>query len=76
MKPREVMHPPLAYKDEKFLESEDARSLRILAEYLSLLKISSEPGCEQLRELQRLRWSPVQIRPPRPKCFLKAHKHF
>jgi uncharacterized protein (TIGR00730 family) len=37
MKPREVIHPPLAYKDEKFLESEDARSLRILAEYLQPL---------------------------------------
>ncbi|MGZ4853510.1 MAG: LOG family protein [Halobacteriota archaeon] len=37
MKPREVMHPQLAYKDEKFLESEDARSLRILAEYLQPL---------------------------------------
>jgi uncharacterized protein (TIGR00730 family) len=37
MKPREVIHPPLAYKDEKFLEDEDARSLRILAEYLQPL---------------------------------------
>ena len=38
MKPRQVMHPPLAYKEEKFLESEDARSLRILAEYLQPLR--------------------------------------
>ena len=38
MKPLEVMHPLLAYKDESFLESEDARSLRILAEYLQPLR--------------------------------------
>jgi uncharacterized protein (TIGR00730 family) len=38
MKPREVKHPPLGYKDEKFLESEDARPLRILAEYLQPLR--------------------------------------
>jgi uncharacterized protein (TIGR00730 family) len=37
MKPREVTHPPLAYKDEEFLEREDARPLRILAEYLQPL---------------------------------------
>jgi len=37
MKPREVIHSPLAYKDEKFLENEDARPLRILAEYLQPL---------------------------------------
>jgi len=37
MKPREMTQPPLAYKDEKFLDSEDARSLRILAEYLQPL---------------------------------------
>src|SRR6185503_15111725 len=33
------MHPqPLAYRDEEFLESEEARPLRILAEYLEPLK--------------------------------------
>ena len=33
------MHPqPLAYKDEEFLESEEARPLRILAEYLEPLR--------------------------------------
>ena len=37
MKAREVTHPPVAYKDAKFLESEDARPLRILAEYLQPL---------------------------------------
>ena len=31
--------PPLAYKDEKFLDSEEARPLRILAEYLEPLRI-------------------------------------
>ncbi len=33
------MHPqPLAYRDEEFLESEEARPLRILAEYLEPLR--------------------------------------
>jgi uncharacterized protein (TIGR00730 family) len=32
------MHPPLAFKDDKFLEGEDARPLRILAEYLQPLQ--------------------------------------
>src|SRR6185437_3070575 len=32
-----VGHPLLAYKNEKFLDSPDARSLRILSEYLSPL---------------------------------------
>jgi uncharacterized protein (TIGR00730 family) len=31
-------HPPLAYKDADFLDSDDARSLRILAEYLQPLR--------------------------------------
>ena len=31
--------PPLAYKDEKFLDSEEARPMRILAEYLEPLRI-------------------------------------
>ena len=37
MKPRVVTSLPLAYKDDKFLDSEDARPLRILAEYLQPL---------------------------------------
>ncbi len=37
MKTRETTSPPIAYKDEKFLDSEDARPLRILAEYLQPL---------------------------------------
>jgi len=37
MKARAVTHPPVGYKDAKFLESEDARPLRILAEYLQPL---------------------------------------
>src|SRR5437016_1715389 len=37
MKPPEVKQPSLAYKDELFLDSEDARPLRILAEYLGPL---------------------------------------
>jgi uncharacterized protein (TIGR00730 family) len=32
-----MAHPPLAYLNEEFLESEDARPLRILAEYLGPL---------------------------------------
>jgi uncharacterized protein (TIGR00730 family) len=42
MKPRKLdppTIPPLAYKDEKFLASEDARPIRILAEYLEPLRI-------------------------------------
>ena len=31
-------HPPLAYEDERFLESDGARPLRILAEYLAPLE--------------------------------------
>jgi uncharacterized protein (TIGR00730 family) len=34
MKPRDPARPPLAYEDKEFLENEDARPLRILAEYL------------------------------------------
>jgi hypothetical protein len=38
MKPPETTHRPLAYKDHKFLDSDDARPLRILAEYLGPLQ--------------------------------------
>jgi uncharacterized protein (TIGR00730 family) len=38
MKPPQAKHPPLAYKDEAFLDSEDARPLRIIAEYLEPLR--------------------------------------
>ncbi len=38
MKSRQLKHPPLAYKDEKFLNSEEARPLRIIAEYLEPLR--------------------------------------
>ena len=37
MMPR-MAHPPLAYFNEEFLESDDARPLRILAEYLGPLR--------------------------------------
>jgi hypothetical protein len=36
-KPANVARHPLAYKNEKFLDSDDARTLRILAEYLEPL---------------------------------------
>jgi len=36
-KPAKVTHHPLAYKNEKFLDSDEARTLRILAEYLEPL---------------------------------------
>ena len=36
-KPKAMAHHPLAYKNEKFLDSDDARTLRILAEYLEPL---------------------------------------
>src|SRR6202790_4302434 len=32
-------NPPLAYKDEKFLDSDEARPIRILAEYLDPLRM-------------------------------------
>jgi hypothetical protein len=34
-----LANPPLAYKDEKFLDSDEARPIRILAEYLEPLRI-------------------------------------
>ena len=37
MKPREGTSLPLAYKDDNFIDSDDARPLRILAEYLQPL---------------------------------------
>src|SRR6202521_4454192 len=39
MKPPNATHRPLAYKDEHFLDSDEARPLRILAEYLEPLQI-------------------------------------
>jgi hypothetical protein len=36
-RPESTAHYPLAYKNEKFLDSDDARALRILAEYLEPL---------------------------------------
>jgi len=38
MKPKPSQARPLAYKDEKFLESEDGRPVRILSEYLEPLR--------------------------------------
>jgi uncharacterized protein (TIGR00730 family) len=38
-KPEAPTNPPLAYKDEKFLDSDEARPLRIIAEYLEPLRI-------------------------------------
>jgi uncharacterized protein (TIGR00730 family) len=37
MKPRDPSRNPVAYKDEEFLDSDEARPLRILAEYLEPL---------------------------------------
>ena len=39
--PRPPTNPPLAYKDGKFLDSDEARPIRILAEYLEPLQILS-----------------------------------
>jgi uncharacterized protein (TIGR00730 family) len=47
MKPREVTRLPLAYNDEKFLDSEDARPLRILAEYLQPLHAFRRAGIHE-----------------------------
>ena len=40
-------NPPLAYKDERFLDSDEARPIRILAEYIEPLRILSR---EQVHE--------------------------
>ena len=44
MKPRDLSRPPLAYKDDEFLESEEARPVRILAEYLEPLRTFQREG--------------------------------
>jgi uncharacterized protein (TIGR00730 family) len=44
MKPREATHPPFAYEDHKFLEGDDARPLRIVAEYLQPLHSFQREG--------------------------------
>ena len=38
-KPDASTIPPLAYRDEKFLNSDEARPIRILAEYLEPMRI-------------------------------------
>ncbi len=38
MRPSDPRNPPLAYRNEEFLEGDDARPLRILAEYLEPLR--------------------------------------
>jgi uncharacterized protein (TIGR00730 family) len=46
-KPGKMAHHPLAYKNDKFLDSDDARALRILAEYLEpqyRFKVQKVPG--------------------------------
>jgi uncharacterized protein (TIGR00730 family) len=46
-KPRTMAHHPLAYKNDKFLDSDDARELRILPESLEPLyrfKVQNVPG--------------------------------
>jgi uncharacterized protein (TIGR00730 family) len=40
------MHRPLAYEDKHFVESDDARPLRILAEYIAPLKAFHEAGVQ------------------------------
>jgi uncharacterized protein (TIGR00730 family) len=44
MKPPNATHRPLAYKDQQFLDSDEARPLRILAEYLEPLQIFRREG--------------------------------
>ncbi|HSR57194.1 MAG TPA: LOG family protein [Candidatus Binataceae bacterium] len=39
--PNSTANPPLTYKDERFLDSDEARPLRILAEYLGPLRVFS-----------------------------------
>ena len=47
MKPPAGIHGLIAYKDEEFLESEDARPLRILAEYLAPLRTFRNEGISE-----------------------------
>jgi uncharacterized protein (TIGR00730 family) len=42
--PKDAAHRPVAYRDEDFLDSEDARPLRILAEYLGPLRQFRDEG--------------------------------
>ena len=51
MKTRETTSPPIAYKDEKFLDSEDLRPLRILAEYLQTVAQFSARKCARSNSL-------------------------
>ena len=44
MKPSEPTHRPLAYRNQEFLDSEDGRPLRILAEYLEPLSTFRREG--------------------------------
>ncbi len=42
--PPEALQPPLAYRDDRFLDSEAARPLRIIAEYLQPLRTFNAQG--------------------------------
>ena len=55
-------NPPLAYKDEKFLDSDEARPVRILAEYLEPLRILCR---EQVHETVVF-FGSARITPDRP----------
>lgn len=44
MSANDIGRSPLAYKDEAFLDSEDARPLRILAEYMQPLQVFEREG--------------------------------
>jgi uncharacterized protein (TIGR00730 family) len=59
MKPPEVNHRPLAYKNERFLDSDEARPLRILAEYLEpLATFRRENICDTIVFFGSARLSP------------------
>ena len=47
MKPSEPTHRPLAYRNQEFLDSEDGRPLRILAEYLEPLSTFRREGIHE-----------------------------
>ena len=53
-KPASEAGPPLAYKDDEFLDSDDARPLRILAEYLEPLRDFSPRADPRHHRLLRL----------------------
>jgi hypothetical protein len=59
MKKPASTHRPLAYKDEEFLDSDGARAVRILAEYLQPLEVFAASVQDTIVFSARLGWAPT-----------------